>query len=82
MTALRKELHEYVDRVDENFLRVLRAMIKEHLKTKPEEEVVLSNADLKEISRRKSDLVSGKDPGIEADELSKNIRSLLKKRRK
>lgn len=39
MTALRKELHEYANRSDENFMRVLRAVIEEHLKTKPEEEV-------------------------------------------
>lgn len=81
MTALRKELHDYVDRVDESFLRVLKAMIKEHLRN-AEDELDLSAGDLKEIDQRKKLLLSGKDKGVDAYSISKIIRAEIKKRRK
>jgi hypothetical protein len=75
---LRKKLHDYVDQVDPDFLRVLHAMIEEHLRNQSNE-IVLGDDDLEEIERRKAAMLSGEDKGIEAWELSKQIRNELGK---
>lgn len=76
---LRKKLHDYVDQVDPDFLRVLNAMIEEHLRNQSNE-IVLSDEDMQEIERRKAAMLSGEDKGVDAWELSKQIRSELGKK--
>lgn len=76
---LRKKLHDYVDQIDPDFLRVLHAMIEEHLRNQ-NNEIVISDDDLEEIKRRKEAMLSGEDKGIDAWELSKQIRSELRKK--
>ncbi len=74
---LRKKLHDYLDHVDPDFLLVLNAMIEEHLCNQGNE-IVLSDEDMQEIERRKAAMLSGEDKGVDAWELSKQIRNDLR----
>ena len=74
-SVMRKQVHKYVDQVDENILAIVHQLLEREVSMY---EYELTAADKRIIEKRVADFDSGKDKGIPAATVSRKIRAKLK----
>jgi putative addiction module component (TIGR02574 family) len=71
---LRKNVHKYVDQVDEKTLRLVNALLTEALHLQDEGESMLTDAQYEEVERRSKSLEAGETKTITWGKLKSEIR--------
>lgn len=79
--ALRKQTHELIDQVDDDFLLLLNQLLNDRIRVS-QPAIELSTDELKELERRKMLMRSGKDKSLEAEKSVKAVRDYVKKHSK
>lgn len=77
--ALRKQAHELIDQVDDDFLLLLNQLLNDRIRVS-QPVIELSAAELDELERRKMLMRSGKDKSLDAEKSVKAVRDYVKKR--
>ena len=79
--ALRKQAHELIDQVDDDFLHLLNQLLNDRIRVS-QPVIELSADELKELERRKMLMRSGKDKSQDAEKSVKAVRDYVKKHSK
>jgi hypothetical protein len=79
--ALRKQAHELIDQVDDDFLLLLNQLLNDRIRVS-QPVIALSADELKEQEPRKMLMRSGKDKSLDAEKSVKAVRDYVKKHSK
>ena len=71
-SALRKQIHEYVDQVDEHLLTIVHQLLEREIYS---DDIELSEADLRLIEKRKAEMRSGKVKGVSHKNMITQLRN-------
>ena len=72
--GLRKNVHKYVDQVDEKTLRLVNAMLTEALHLQDESESLMSDAQYQEVLRREKSFEAGESEMISWRKVKSQVR--------
>jgi hypothetical protein len=73
---IRHRLHEYIQFADEKKIKAIYLLVEDEIKEKQDS---WSKELIQELERRSKELETGKVKGISSDEVSKKVRSIIKK---
>ncbi|MCU0435016.1 MAG: hypothetical protein MUC87_16280 [Bacteroidia bacterium] len=75
-SALRKKIHEYIDKVDDSFLIIVHQLLEREVGFYNFE---LTDEDIETTNRRRMEMQTGKVEGLSHEQLMEEITKALKK---
>jgi predicted RNA binding protein with dsRBD fold (UPF0201 family) len=78
-TQIRKQLRQYIDQVDEEYLTVLKVIIEDRLKVKEAGEIFFTPDEIEELERREKAFLSGEMSADSLDVVNKRVLSQIRK---